>query len=102
MITLNTTFHVEEEIHLAFIVYMKQTYISEAKLDDKLCNAGLFKIHSHRIEDGHSYSVQFSFKTLDELEEWDKTKGQELNEALLKNFDNKITGFSTLLEEIEL
>lgn len=102
MITLNTTFHVEEEINLAFIAYMKETYLPKAKNDDKLCNMRLCKIHSHHIEKGYSYSIQFTFNTLDELESWDRTKGKELNEALLKNFDDKITGFSTLLEEIEI
>ena len=102
MMTLNTTFHVEEEIHIAFISYMKDTYLSETKYDDKLCSARLCKIHSHHIDEGHSYSIQFTFNTLDELEKWDKTKGRELNEALLKNFEDKITGFSTLLEEIEI
>ncbi len=102
MITLNTTFHVDEEIQLDFLGYMKEAYFVNAKRDDKLRHAKLFKIHSHRIEEGHSYSVQLSFNTLDELEKWDKNKGRALNEDLLKRFDDKITGFSSLLEEIEL
>ena len=102
MITLNTTFHVEDEINDSFLDYMKETYFVNANQNNRIIQSRLSKIHSHRLDEGHSYSIQFSFKTLDELESWDKTKGRELNEELLKNFDNKITGFSTLLEEIEL
>ena len=101
MITLNTTFHVDEAINPSFLAYMRETYIAKAKNDKDLSNAKLYKIHSHRVEEGYSYSVQLTFNTLDELENWDKTKGRELNEDLLKNFEDKIAGFSTLLEEIE-
>ena len=101
MISLNTTFHVDEDIHLRFLEYMIQTYIANAKNDDQILNIRFFKVHSNRIEEGHSYSVQLSFNTLDELENWDQTKGRKLNEDLLKSFDDKIAGFSTLLEEIK-
>ncbi len=102
MISLNTTFHVDEDIHLSFLEYMKQTYIDKAKNDNQLLNIRFFRVHSNQIEEGHSYAVQLSFNTLDELENWDQTKGRILNEELLKKFVEKIAGFSTLLEEIEL
>lgn len=102
MVTLNTTFHVEEEVHLDFLAYLKQTYISEAKTEKLMSNARLCKVHSHTVEKGHSYSVQFTFNNLDDLESWDKTTGKKLNEELLQQFTDKISGFSTLLEEIDL
>lgn len=102
MVTLNTTFHVEEDVHLSFLAYLKKTYISEAIADKQMSRARLCKVHSHTVEEGHTYSVQFSFNYLDELEKWDKTIGKKLNEKLLEQFDNKIAGFSTLLEEIDI
>lgn len=102
MVSINTTFHVEDVIHLDFLAYIKQTYIANALLDEYVRSARLCKIHSHKVEEGHSYSVQFRFDSLDELEMWDKTQGKEHNEKLLLEFDNKIAGFSTLLEEIRL
>ncbi len=102
MITLNTTFHVDDDIHLSFIEYMKETYITNALRDKQLSNPKLCKVHSHQIEEGHSYSVQFSFNTLEELEKWDKMEGRKLNEELVKTFESKVAGFSSLLEEIEL
>lgn len=102
MVTINTTFHVEDKINLVFIDYMKSTYIAEAITDKLLTNARMCKVHSQEIPEGHSYSVQFSFDNLDDLENWDKTKGKKLNEELVKKFQDKIAGFSTLLEEIEL
>ncbi len=102
MVTINTTFHVEDKTNLEFIAYMKSTYIAEALTDKLLTNARMCKIHSQELPDGQSYSVQFSFDSLDDLDNWDKIKGVKLNEELVKHFQDKIVGFSTLLEEIEL
>ncbi len=102
MVTINTTFHIEDKIELDFIAYMKCTYIAEAMTDKLLTNARLCKIHSQEIEGGQSFSVQFTFNNLDDLELWDKSKGKQLNEELVILFEDKIVGFSTLLEEIEL
>lgn len=102
MVTINTTFHVEDKIEVDFIEYMKNTYIAEAMTDKQLTNARLCKIHAKESEGGQSYSMQFTFNNLDDLDNWDKNKGQKLNEALVVLFKDKIVGFSTLLEEIEL
>lgn len=102
MVTINTTFHVEDEVNLDFINYMKNIYIAEAKKSKALLSARLSKVHSQEERQGHSYSVQFSFQTLSNLEEWDKNIGKKLNEKLVVQFVDKIAGFSTLLEEIEI
>ena len=102
MVTINTTFHVEEIIDKEFIKYMKSTYLPEAMSNKLMINARLFRIHSQEIEGGQSYSVQFAFTNLDELENWDNNSGKKLNEELVQVFKDKIAGFSTLLEEIEL
>lgn len=102
MITLNTTFHVDDEIHLDFLAYIREEYIALALTDEEICSARLCRIHSHKVEEGHSYSLQLNFKDLDDLENWDKNKGKQLNAKLVLQFKNKIAGFSTLLEEIEI
>lgn len=102
MVTINTTFHVDEEIKHDFIDYMRSIYIAEAITDKKLINARLLRIHAQKVEEGISYSVQFAFDNLDDLDNWDKNKGLKLNKGLVERFQDKVAGFSTLLEEIEL
>jgi hypothetical protein len=102
MVTINTTFHVEDIIDNEFQAYIKNTYIREAVADKLLIIARLCRIHSQEIEGGQSYSVQFTFNNLKDLENWDKTNGKKLNEELVLQFKDKIAGFSTLLEEIKL
>lgn len=102
MVTINTTFHVDEEIKHDFIDYMRSTYIAEAITDKQLISARLFRIHAQKDEGGISYSVQFAFDNLDDLDKWDKKKGLNLNKGLINKFGDKVAGFSTLLEEINL
>lgn len=102
MVTINTTFLVDEEMKQDFIEYMRSTYIAEALTDKKLTNARLYRIHAQKVEGGVSYSVQFAFESLDDLDNWDKNRGINLNKALIKKFEDKVAGFSTLLEEIQL
>ncbi len=102
MVTINTTFHVDEEVRYDFIDYMRNIYIEEALTDKKLINARLYRIHAQKVEGGISYSVQFSFNNIDDLYNWDKNKGLKLNEELIKKFEHKVACFSTLLEEIKL
>ena len=102
MVTINTTFHVEDIIDNEFLAYIKNTYIRQAVADKLLIIARLCRIHSQEIEGGQSYSVQFTFNNLEDLENWDKTNGKKLNEELVLQFKDKIAGFSTLLEEIKL
>lgn len=102
MVTINTTFHVDEDIQHDFIDYMKNRYIAEAVTDKKLAKVRLCKIHAQRVERGISYSVQFTFNSLDDLDNWDKKKGIKLNKELVKKFEDKVAGFSTLLEEMEI
>lgn len=102
MVIINTTFHVDEEIMHDFIDYMKHIYIAGAATDENLIHAKLCRIHAQKVEEGISYSVQFTFNNLDDLDNWDKSRGLKLNEALIKRFQHKVAGFSTLLEEIQL
>lgn len=102
MVTINTTFHVDEEIKQDFMDYMRSKYIAGAVIDKKLISARLFRIHAQKVEGGISYSVQFAFDNLNDLDNWDKNKGLKLNKDLVDKFQDKVAGFSTLLEEIEL
>ena len=85
-----------------FIDYMKHIYIAGAATDENLIHAKLCRIHAQKVEGGISYSVQFSFDNLDDLDNWDKNIGLKLNKGLVEKFQDKVAGFSTLLEEIEL
>ena len=52
--------------------------------------------------EGESFSVQFHTRDIDSLNEWVRKEGGALQQDLIGRYKEKIAGFSTLLEDIEL
>ena len=102
MIILNTTFHIDESVHLQAVGFLKSEYIPKALESGLMQFPRLTKIFTDGKEEGHSYSVQFSVADIEKLEQWNSQTGSALNTALIGRFFDKIVGFSTLLQEIEL
>ncbi|MDR1517582.1 MAG: DUF4286 family protein [Dysgonamonadaceae bacterium] len=102
MMILNTTFHLDDEIHAEALDYLKTVYIPGAIKSGKAAEARLRKVLGSGDEDGHSYSLQFSIADLDALKEWNAQTGRMLNAKLIERFSDKVIGFSTLLQEMEL
>lgn len=102
MIIFNTTFHLDDDIHTAGLDYLKKVYIPEAANSGFLFEPRLLLIHRQHEEGGTSYSLQFRVKNADTVNHWLANDGQILQKELATRFGNKMMGFVTLLEEIEL
>jgi hypothetical protein len=102
MIIFNTTFHVEDDVCDDYIRFMQDVYIIKAIGSGFLHEPRFLRIHAQHEQGGTSYSVQFKVKNVDTLNHWHSTEGLELQQQLAARFGNKVAGFVTLLEEIEL
>lgn len=102
MIIFNTTFHIDDSINEEAIAYLKNDYIPNAIRTGRLRNPQLLLIHAQHEESGKSYSLQFKVDNLTLLESWMEEESAVLNERLTSLFGNKVCGFITLLEEIDL
>lgn len=102
MFIYNTTFHVEDEILEDAIVFFKGTYIPQALASGELSEPRMALIHRQHEESGTSFSLQFNVEDVDSLNNWFQTDGRALHQKMTGQFSNKITGFNTLLEEIDL
>lgn len=102
MLIFNTTFHIDDDIHDACIQYLKSVYVAQALASGFLHSPRLTLIHAQHEEGGTSYSLQLMVKNKEVLDYWHQNIGQGLDEEMKRLFGNKIVGFSTLLEEIEL
>jgi hypothetical protein len=52
-------------------------------------------------EAGESYAVQFHVADTERLNNWIEQEGQAIHKALAERFGDRVTGFTTLLEEID-
>ncbi|MEN9917733.1 MAG: hypothetical protein RL662_169 [Bacteroidota bacterium] len=102
MLIFNTTLHLDESVHSECLTFLKETYAPRALEGGMLEQASLARIESRHEENGVSYALQFKTQNLDVLDEWAATTGSELQKLLVQKFGSKVSGFVTLLEEIEL
>ena len=82
--------------------YLKNSYIPKASESGILYSPYLRRILDSRNEEGESFSVQFHTRDIDSLNEWVRMEGGALQQDLIGRYKEKIAGFSTLLEDIEL
>ena len=101
MIIYNTTYHVSQETEGKFVEWLKCEYIAEAIKSGVLIDPQLVKILGE-TEGGNSYSLQFKCESIDLLDTWYSETGRDLLEKMLSKFGQQVTGFSTLMELINL
>lgn len=100
MIIFNTTFCMDEAVVAECVRWLRETYIPQA-IDNKLINSPrLAKIVSHE-SDTVNYSLQFEVVSIDALESWYRITGNELQQALIELFGERVLGFTTLMEVVE-
>lgn len=102
MIVYNTTFHIHKEILAECLAFLKSHYIPRAAASGLLHDPYLRRILNSENEEGESYSVQFHTQDMASLNAWLRQDGSVLQQELINRFQEKIVGFSTLLEEIAL
>lgn len=102
MLIFNTTFHIEEGIHDEYLKFFTQTYIPTCAESGFLFEPRFSRIMSHNEEGSICYSLQFYVKNEDRLHHWLTNGGKQLEESLVQKFGQRVVGFITLMEEIDL
>jgi hypothetical protein len=100
MIIYNVTINVDDNTHSAWLEWMQQIHIPD------VLSTGLFT--GYRLcrlldveDEGATYSVQYSCKSLDEYHRYKAEHAPRLQQEALKKFGEKFTAFRTLLEVVE-
>ena len=100
MIIYNTTFHIEESILDAFIEYVQQQLIPQATKSGLLTSPRFSRIFGEHKEEGFSYALEFTTKSIETLEQWNKTESTAITTPLIEKFGDKVAGFSTVMQVI--
>jgi len=102
MLIVNTTYHVSETIEDEWKTWVCTIYIPQ------VIAPGIMKQpRFHRLlienEPGHqSYALQFEVEDLDTLDLWFQSHGTKMQKELSDQFHEKVLGFTTLMETIDL
>lgn len=101
MIICNTTYHVECSISGEFIDWMKQVFLPRATENGLVANPRLMRLMGHN-EGGACFAVQLQASSLKILQQWNQKVGKQLHQAIVERFGNKVAGFTTFMEEIQI
>lgn len=101
MLIYNTTYTVPVADARNFVIWIKETFIPQTQSDETLSAPRLLRILSHHDEESECFSLQFRVESSAALHQWYVKQGQKLANEMQKLFDERIVGFSTLMEEIE-
>lgn len=101
MIVYNTTYHVDCEVSGDFLDWMRDFYVPQAVLSGIVKEPRLMRLMGHN-EGGACFALQLQAATLGELQRWNQAVGKVLHEKLTEKFGNKVAGFTTFMENIDL
>lgn len=102
MIIYNTTFHVMNEVRADFLNWVRTVYVPQATDNRMLFVPMLTKIIGSEQDGGESYALQFRVQSNETLEAWKQEVGVALTQQLVKRYGNKVVGFTTLMEKLDL
>ncbi len=100
MLVFNTTYTMPNADARNFVIWAHQSYIPQATDGGLLTKARLLRVLSHKDEETECFSLQFDVESSAVLHQWYNKTGCKLNDEMVKLFDKRIVGFSTILEEI--
>ena len=101
MIIYNTTYQMSEADARDFVIWVHEVYFPQVHAQGQLTNGRLCRILSHKDDESECFAVQFETTSTATLHAWFVKQGQKLNEEMLRMFNNRVVGFSTMMEVIE-
>ena len=101
MIIYNVTVNIEDDVHQDCVEWMKTKHIPDVMntgyfLENKICKI----ISVQEDETGHSYAIQYTCNTMDDLDEYQTQHAPKLQEEHTNRYKGKFVAFRTLLEVI--
>ncbi len=98
MYIYNVTVTLEDSIHNEWLKWMKEVHVPDVMrtglfVDNKIC-----KLLTEEIET--TYAIQYTFRTIEDLNKYQKEHAPKLQQAHKDKFKDKFAAFRTILEII--
>lgn len=100
MFVYNTTYTVPNEDARNFVIWVHQVMLPQIAAEGTLSKPRMLRILSHKDEATECFGLQFEVEDTALLHRWFVKQGKPLADEMLKLFDQRIVGFSTIMEEI--
>ena len=100
MLIYNVTVGVDKSIEQEWLLWMREVHIPDVMRTQMFVSHKIYKILTTENEDNVSYAIQYSARSLNELEVYLEKFAPALREESHKKFGDRQASFRTLLEEI--
>lgn len=99
MIIYNVTINLDDSIHSDWITWMKTVHIPQVMetgyfLDNRMAKV----LTTQEDETGHTYAIQYTCHSMEDLEEYQEKCSAPLQEEHGNRYKGKFVAFRTLLE----
>ena len=102
MIIYNTTYFVADEVQQEFLEWLRRVYVPQATADRMLLVPQLIRIIGSERDGGISFAFQFRAMSVEILNTWHESVGTGLANALTSRFGNRVVGFATMMENLDV
>lgn len=100
MFIYNVTINIDDDVHQDWLTWMKQIHIPEVMKTGCFVDNQLLKV-LYVEDEGHTYSVQYRFLEMPDIEKYQKEHAPRLQAETAKKFKDKYTAFRTLLQQVD-
>lgn len=100
MIIYNTTYQMPVADARDFVIWVTEVMMPRLEQTGYISGARLSHILSHKDDESECFALQFEIESTARLHYWFVKQGKALGEELLKTFNNRVLGFSTMMEEV--
>ena len=100
MLIYNVTVGVDKQIEQEWILWMKEVHIPDVMKTKMFTGYKMYKILTTEDENSTSYAIQYSAKTLGDVDLYLEKFAPSLRDDVKKKFGDHQASFRTLLEEI--
>ncbi len=99
MFIYNVTVNIADDVHTEWLKWMKEIHIPDVMKTGCFIDSQILKV-LYVEDEGHTYSVQYKFLEMMDIEKYQKEFAPALQEEHKKKFDGKYAAFRTLLQMV--
>jgi len=99
MYIYNVTINISEEAHQKWLQWMKEIHIPEVMQTGYFVDNQILKV-LYVEDEGHTYSVQYRFLEMSDLELYQKNHAPRLQAETSKHFKDQFAAFRTILQQV--
>ena len=100
MFIYNVTVNISDDVHAEWLRWMKEVHIPDVMKTGCFIDNSLLKV-LYVEDEGHTYSVQYKFLEMADMERYQKEFAPGLQAQHTQNFLNKYAAFRTILQMVD-